>query len=186
MSVRVLRAAHHRAMPWKNGGGTTWEVAVSPPGAGLDDFDWRVSLARVEADGPFSAFPGVDRGFAVLEGEGVALAVGGAAEAAIRPGDPPFGFSADLPTVARLLGGPVTDLNAMTRRARVSHQLHRVELAAGQRYDLPGPGVLLVHTGELAAAGETLGPLDALVAEAGVFTRALAETVAFAVLLRPA
>ena len=48
-------------MPWKNGGGETAEIAVSPPGAALDDFDWRLSMARVETDGPFSAFPGIDR-----------------------------------------------------------------------------------------------------------------------------
>ena len=35
------------ARPWKNGGGTTREVAVSPEGAGLDDFAWRISLAAL-------------------------------------------------------------------------------------------------------------------------------------------
>lgn len=33
------------------------------------DFIWRISMARVEQPGPFSAFPGVDRVLAVLEGE---------------------------------------------------------------------------------------------------------------------
>lgn len=185
MSVRVLRAADHRAMPWKNGGGTTWEVAISPAGASLDDFDWRISMARVETDGPFSAFPGVDRGFAVLEGEGIALAVGGAAAAELRPGDPPFAFSADLPTAARLLGGPITDLNVMTRRARFSQELRRVDLVAGQRLDLPDSGgLLLLASGELAAAGEVLGPRDALLADEAAGARALSAAEVFAVLLR--
>ena len=64
-------------MRWKNGGGETAEIAVSPPGAALDAFDWRLSMAKVETDGPFSAFPGIDRTLAILEGEGIRLSVGG-------------------------------------------------------------------------------------------------------------
>ena len=41
--MRILRAPDYRRMPWKNGGGETTEIAVFPAGAGLDDFDWRVS-----------------------------------------------------------------------------------------------------------------------------------------------
>ena len=47
--------------PWKNGGGATRELACWPPGAGIDAFDWRVSVASVAASGPFLAYPGVDR-----------------------------------------------------------------------------------------------------------------------------
>ena len=68
--MRILRAESYRRMPWKNGGGETTEIAVSPEGAGLDDFDWRVSMARVESSGPFSLFAGIDRTLAILEGEG--------------------------------------------------------------------------------------------------------------------
>ena len=35
--------------PWKNGLGQTRELACWPPGAGLDDFEWRVSVATVAA-----------------------------------------------------------------------------------------------------------------------------------------
>ena len=66
----ILRAAGYRVMPWKNGGGTTTEVAVSPDHAGLEDFDWRISMARVETSGPFSSFAGIDCTLSVLEGEG--------------------------------------------------------------------------------------------------------------------
>jgi environmental stress-induced protein Ves len=59
-------------MPWKNGGGQTTEIAVSA-GASLADFDWRVSIAEINADGPFSAFAGVDRTLVLLSGAGVRL-----------------------------------------------------------------------------------------------------------------
>ena len=54
--MRILRANQYRCMPWKNGAGVTREVAAWPPEARLDDFGWRVSMARVERDGPFSTF----------------------------------------------------------------------------------------------------------------------------------
>jgi environmental stress-induced protein Ves len=69
--MRKLAPPSYRTMPWKNGGGTTIEIARSPEppeGAGLDDLDWRVSMARVDGPGPFSRFEGVDRTLAVLDG----------------------------------------------------------------------------------------------------------------------
>ncbi len=68
MRVVHLAAAARRAVPWKNGGGVTEEIAVYPSDAGFDDFAWRISMARVGQGGPFSRFPGVDRTLAVLEG----------------------------------------------------------------------------------------------------------------------
>ena len=62
-----------RAAPWKNGGGSTTEIAISPPDAGFDDFDWRISVATIAADGPFSAFAGIDRVITLLAGAGVLL-----------------------------------------------------------------------------------------------------------------
>ena len=74
-------------MPWKNGQGETVEIARSPDGEGLDDFDWRVSVAPVVADGAFSMFPGIERTIAVIEGSGMALDVAGLS-VALRPGVP--------------------------------------------------------------------------------------------------
>ncbi len=59
--MSILRVANCPAVPWKNGLGRTRELAIQPPGAGMDDFLWRVSVAEVETAAPFSAFPGVDR-----------------------------------------------------------------------------------------------------------------------------
>ena len=66
--MRVLRSADHKRMPWKNGGGMTLQLAISPAGAGLEDFAWRISSAQVAMDGAFSCFPGIDRSLAVLAG----------------------------------------------------------------------------------------------------------------------
>jgi environmental stress-induced protein Ves len=119
----IIRAADCRRMPWKNGGGETVEVAISPEGAGLDDFDWRLSMARVESDGPFSIFPGVDRTLAILEGEGIILRVEGFVPVGLTGISDPLPFAADVPTRANLIAGPVTDLNMMTRRGKVGHSM---------------------------------------------------------------
>lgn len=166
-SVRVLRAADCRAMPWKNGGGTTTEIAVSPVGAGLEDFGWRVSMARVEAAGPFSQFPGVDRTLSILEGEGIVLDITDRVSAHLDGTSEPLSFPADVPTRADLIGGPVTDLNVMTRRGRFSHTVERLRVSAPVEIT-PGCGSALLFCwkgGFTASSGEQavqLGPRDTL------------------------
>lgn len=116
--MKHLSATGYRTQPWKNGGGTTREIARTPE---TGDFDWRLSMATVEQDGPFSTFPGVDRTLTVLTGEGIALTVAGE-EARLIPAAP-FAFPGDAPAASRLLGGEVTDLNVMTRRGRCAHRV---------------------------------------------------------------
>ena len=69
-------------MPWRNGGGTTQEVACNPGGSSAA-FDWRLSLADVGQDGAFSAFTGYQRILTVLEGRGIELTVDGRRQGAI-------------------------------------------------------------------------------------------------------
>lgn len=121
--MRVLRARDHRRMPWKNGGGETTEIAVFPDDAGLSDFDWRVSMARVDRDGPFSAFPGIDRTLAILDGDGIVLDVEGHEPRRLAPGGAAHAFPADVPTSAALIGGAVVDFNVMSRRCKIAHSL---------------------------------------------------------------
>lgn len=114
--------------PWKNGGGETRELAVAPPGAGLDDFDWRISCAQVASGGPFSAFPGVDRSLAVLDGAGLRLDFAGGEAHALTADCAPLAFAGERAVEATLPAGPVGDFNLMTRRARWGHQLQRLQL----------------------------------------------------------
>lgn len=58
LRLSLIRAEQLVASPWKNGGGVTREIAAQPPGASLDGFAWRVSVADVAQPGPFSRFPG--------------------------------------------------------------------------------------------------------------------------------
>jgi uncharacterized protein len=161
--MKILRSSDYRRMPWKNGGGETVEIAVEPPGASLDGFDWRVSMARVASSGPFSMFAGVDRTLAVLDGRGVRLSVAGRGMVALGPDTPPFAFPADVPAEATLIDGAIDDLNVMTRRARYRHRLIRVPvaepLALTRECD-----VLLVVVRGAAAAVKTASEEHALAA----------------------
>jgi environmental stress-induced protein Ves len=164
--MRILRAAEYRSMPWKNGGGVTTEIAVSPTGAGLDDFDWRVSMARVEGGGPFSQFAGIDRTLAVLEGEGIVLDIAGRSPTTVTRASDPLSFPADVPTAAALIGGPITDLNVMTRRGRMTHSVERLVISAPVEIRTEaGTTLILCLNGEVivpAAEPVRLGPLDTL------------------------
>ena len=159
-------------MPWKNGGGVTTEIAIGPEGAPLDAFDWRVSTAEVAADGPFSLFPQVDRTLCVLTGEGLRLAIGDAPPILLTRETLPFAFPADIPVRSWLVGGPVADLNIMTRRGRTAHEVRRRDLATGEALAtdaLPeaATGILFLASGsvEVAAGSDSfqLGEGDALV-----------------------
>jgi environmental stress-induced protein Ves len=148
-------------MPWANGGGTTAEVATGP--AHSEPWHWRLSIADVETDGPFSSLPGIDRLILVVHGDGMALTVDDTTHI-VRPGEPPLPFTGEAITTCRLLGGPINDLNLMVRRDRARGALRRVHLAAG---DVCTPGaddvaVVLVD-GAASADGTSLQRFDALV-----------------------
>lgn len=103
--------------PWKNGGGATRELACWPPGADMDHFGWRVSVATVVQAGPFSAFPGVDRHIMLLEGGGLHLkAQDGTLEHALDVPWQPFAFPGELALHCTLAGGTSQDFNLMLRR----------------------------------------------------------------------
>ena len=134
--MRILRNADYREMQWKNGGGTTTEIAVSPPGAATDGFDWRISMASVQSDGWFSEFPQADRTLSILEGSGIHLSLSGGTEVHIGPASEPFHFPADVPAYARLSEDPVIDLNVMTRRTRFTHRVIRLTSSKAVTWEL--------------------------------------------------
>ncbi|MCX5380627.1 HutD family protein [Streptomyces sp. NBC_00091] len=165
--IGILRAADRTAEPWKNGGGVTREIAAHPPDAGTADFAWRVSLAEVDADGPFSRFPGVDRILTLAEGAGMDLTVAGA-HRLVDERYAPQHFPGDRATDCRLLGGPVVNFNVMYRRERVRARtaVVRGELALAALPEetllvvaLDGPATL--HLPGAPGAPVELGPYDA-------------------------
>ena len=157
----LLPASRRAAQPWKNGGGVTREVAVFPPKSDMDGFDWRVSIADVASNGPFSLFPGIDRTLTILSGAGIMLELDRDVEF-VPPGRP-FAFPGDKPAAATLLDGPVTDLNVMSRRGVVRHSV--TILTDGCSLPIE-EGVLVWISGHGQVGGVEMKPLDALQADA--------------------
>ena len=129
--MQLLRASERKAASWKNGGGVTREVATGPSGAGFDNFDWRISMADVATDGPFSSFPDVDRLLAVLKGR-LRLTVGGRPAVDLDYNAQPVAFPGDVIASAVLEAGPVLDLNVMSRRGRIRADLRRLDVLLPQ------------------------------------------------------
>ncbi|HEV2285510.1 MAG TPA: HutD family protein [Steroidobacteraceae bacterium] len=186
-SFAVLRAAQRAAVPWKNGGGVTREVAVYPPGSDFTSFDWRVSIAEIASPGPFSVFADIDRRMVVLSGR-LTLSIDGAAPLILTAESPPLAFAGDVAAFAEPHGGPVVDLNVMTRRGRCTADLKRLELRSPARLEsAPGATRLLVAlTGQrLVCAGspQPLERLDALLIAPGTPAVTLAAQGPAALLL---
>ena len=116
-------------VPWKNGGGSTTEIAIEPPGAQFDEFEWRISLATITQDGPFSLFPGVDRTLALVEGAGLTLDIDDSRRFVLGDEDTVIEFPGEAAIGATLIGGPTIDFNVMTRRAVCHHKFGRRRLA---------------------------------------------------------
>ncbi len=169
MTARLLPAGGHKVTPWKNGLGVTAEVAAFPPGADFEAFDWRVSMAQVDAGGPFSRFPSVDRVLAVLEGR-LALRVQGRPSLELSRRSAPAAFPGDVDTDAALIRGPVRDLNIMTRRGRWTAELERLAPEAPTTLAVGAPTALLLCQAAEASLGLDgrawrLAPDDALLIE---------------------
>ena len=91
--MSILHLADCPPRPWKNGLGRTRDLAIHPPGAGMDDFLWRVSVAEVTAAAPFSAYPGIDRVIALLDGDGFTMHLGDGHEHSLTAPCTPFAFA---------------------------------------------------------------------------------------------
>lgn len=118
MSLQLIRCDEVAPQPWKNGGGLTRELLAWPAQAAdtaLAPWTLRISVADITADGPFSAYPGIDRHFAVLQGGGVRLALHDG-ERELRVGDAPLAFGGEAAPGCTLLAGATRDLNLMVRR----------------------------------------------------------------------
>lgn len=166
-----LKPADGCLMPWKNGGGTTLELAVEPPGATLETgFRWRLSSATVGASGPFSAFPGLDRWLLLLEGAGFEVDFGPRGRMAFTEPFQPVRFPGDWPAVATLVDGPCTDLNLMVDPRAGGSQLEILSLAAPRVVRLSSATTLLfVARGTLSvpAFGLHLGQRHTLRVDGG-------------------
>ncbi len=125
--MNVLLETNYITVPWKNGGGLTREVLKVPPDAPM--FDWRLSLASIEAPGPFSAFDGYQRTLVLVRGAGVQLDFGPHGQASLRAPGQVVVFDGAWATSCTLIDGPSTDLNLMVAKTRAEADARVIRLA---------------------------------------------------------
>jgi uncharacterized protein len=118
-------------MPWKNGRGTTREIASWPAGSDPGSFCWRASIATIAASAPFSRFDGIDRTILLLAGPGVHLRSNdGRIDHRLDTQWRPFSFAGDVDIECETLGGKSRDFNVMTRRNSHRSETHVLEVGA--------------------------------------------------------
>lgn len=141
---RVLPSYEYRRTRWRNGTGWTREIHAEPSPAG-DDWDWRVSIAEITADGAFSAFPGIDRELVLLSGDGVRLRFDDGESVDVLP---PYGrhrFAGERALRGELIGGPTHDFNLMWRRDHYVADLWRRPLVGAMVVFAEPRSTWLVH-----------------------------------------
>ncbi|MGC8518897.1 MAG: HutD/Ves family protein [Steroidobacteraceae bacterium] len=112
--LEILRATTYRAMPWRNGNGMTLEIARDP--ATGESFRWRLSLADIAQDGPFSAYPGYRRALVLVHGEDLRLAFGEHGQRRLSPARRGALFEGDWSTQCSVPLGRCTDLSLIVRK----------------------------------------------------------------------
>lgn len=134
---RIVPANEYQRVRWKNGLGWTREIARFPD---TGDWDWRLSIAEIERDAEFSAFPGIERELVLLSGNGVRLVFDDGETHELLPPHDRLRFAGERKLRGELLDGTTHDFNLMWRRERIDAQLwHR---------PLVGTMVLFVDAGE--------------------------------------
>lgn len=168
MPVHLFDRQQLTAMPWKNGGGVTREIVCQPPGAGMDSFDWRVSIAHIASNGPFSAFEQVDRVITLLEGAGVRLrSTDGAFDQRLDQPWEPFAFPGEAPVQGDLIAGDCHDFNVMTRRGRCRARVVVVREVGSLPHTAEGLVMVLAGRWQLTSASSALSDSSGLRAEVG-------------------
>ena len=135
-SSRVIPANEYRRVRWRNGAGWTREIAAWPT---QDDWQWRLSIAEIEQDAPFSLFPGVERELVLLSGNGLRLRFEDGEVRELQPPHERVRFAGERGVTGELVDGPTTDFNLMWQRGSHDAQLwHR---------PLVGPMVIFAEPG---------------------------------------
>jgi environmental stress-induced protein Ves len=124
---------------------------------------WRLSIATVVKDGPFSPFPGFDRYIMLLEGDGMVLEGADGRHVALDRKHEPKPLSGDEQVFGRLTGGPVRDFNLMVNRSLARSRLSVIRIGESQSIQ-SGDGFAAIHILEgdalanshVVASGETV------------------------------
>ena len=159
-SIGIIRYEEATPQRWRNDGGWTREIAR---GGEAEDWDWRVSIADVETDGPFSRFPGIEREIVLLSGAGMHFDFGDGEAFDLTPETPRLRFDGDRALDSHLLDGPTRDFNLMWARDRIDAELWLRPMVGSATLAVAAGETWLIHvaSGGLVPQGANPGTLVA-------------------------
>lgn len=144
--------------PWKNGGGVTRELIAWPD---ADAWVWRISVAEVASNGPFSRFDGVRRWLAILRGVGVRLSFE-KHTLELTALSEPLAFDGIEAVDCALIRGAVRDLNLMVKSPADAPRASRMLRVSGRQRELVEHARIVAI---FSPAEPALVSVDGLVAE---------------------
>ena len=152
--LRLIRQTDMVEGPWRNGMGVSWEIAAHrEPNAA--DFAWRFAKARIDRDVPFSIYPGMDRVFMQISGNGLDLEFKDGHKIEVHQSNVPHYFACDIPLTCKLRGGPCFDLNLFTMRGAYAARANVLQLSGTETLDLTGvEAVFFALHGKIILSGQ--------------------------------
>ncbi len=150
---------------WRNGQGVSWEIA-SYKEEGVADFLWRFAKARIDNNVPFSIYPGMDRIFMMIEGQGMDLEFEGGKVLQVYEKFVAHEFSCDVPLVCKLKGGPSLDLNLFAVRGKWRAECDVVVIDGELQFNFQNQiTILYALEGSCTVAGHALAVGDTVIIE---------------------
>ncbi|AMJ57316.1 MULTISPECIES: HutD family protein [Stenotrophomonas] len=158
--TRVIPAALYQRERWRNGLGWTREILRLPE---QGDWQLRLSIAEIEQDAAFSAFPGVERELVLLQGEGLRLRFADGRCETLLPPYQRLRFAGEEDIVGELVDGVTQDFNLMWRRDALQAELLHRPLVGNMLFFTEPQAAWAIHllAGQAVFEGNELPALSA-------------------------
>ncbi|MCL7713073.1 HutD/Ves family protein [Stenotrophomonas mori] len=156
----VIPSARYQRERWRNGLGWTREILRLPA---QGEWQLRLSIAEIEQDAAFSAFPGVERELVLLQGEGLRLRFADGRCTTLVPPYQRLRFAGEEAVDGELVDGATQDFNLMWRRDRLAAELLHRPLVGSLLFFSEPQAAWAIHllAGQAAFEDDVLPPLAA-------------------------
>ena len=157
---RVIPSVLYQRERWRNGMGWTREILRLPE---QGDWQLRLSIAEIEQDAAFSAFPGVERELVLLQGEGLRLRFADGRCQTLLPPFQRLRFAGEDEISGELVDGVTRDFNLMWRRDALNAELLHRPLVGSMLFFTEPQAAWAIHllAGQAKFDDATLPPLQA-------------------------
>lgn len=157
---RVIPAALYQRERWRNGLGWTREILRLPE---QGEWQLRLSIAEIEQDAAFSAFPGIERELVLLQGEGLRLRFDDGRVETLAPPYQRLRFAGEAAITGELVDGRTEDFNLMWRRDALQAELLHRPLVGSMLFFTEPNAAWAIHllAGQAEFEGGMLQPMAA-------------------------